>query len=164
LQGRALSAGLALGLFLLASACQNQAGAAEHSERTPVAVEAPAAAAAAARTHAEAAFMLEMKPLGPYAAGRQGEAEIVLTAKAPYKTNEGYPYRFTARPTQGVKHAAEVTRDKLVLEKERARMTIAFTPESSGTKKVLGQFAFSVCTDERCLIEKRDLELEFVVE
>jgi hypothetical protein len=38
-------------------------------------------------------------------------------------------------------------------------MRVPFTPDGAGQRTVSGQFAFSVCTDETCLMEKRDLSL-----
>ena len=39
------------------------------------------------------------------------------------------------------------------------------TPKSqAGKRTVAGQFAFSVCTEDKCLMEKRDLLLDVVVE
>ena len=47
---------------------------------------------------------------------------------------------------------------------EQPDLTVAFTPESAGKKKIAGQFSFSVCTDDKCLIEKRDLALDVQVD
>ena len=35
-----------------------------------------------------------------------------------------------------------------------------FTPESAGKHTLSGQLSFSVCTEDKCMIEKRDLALE----
>ena len=34
-----------------------------------------------------------------------------------------------------------------------------YTPDGAGKRTVAGQFAFSVCTDETCLMEKRELSV-----
>ena len=39
-------------------------------------------------------------------------------------------------------------------------MSVAFTPESAGKHTVSGKLFFSVCNDDQCLVEKRDLALE----
>ena len=45
------------------------------------------------------------------------------------------------------------------LEAQRVTMRVPFTPDGAGKRTVRGQFAFSVCTDETCLMEKRELSL-----
>jgi hypothetical protein len=49
------------------------------------------------------------------------------------------------------------SRDAIRLEEKSASMKVDFTPESSGDKSVSGTFSFSLCSAERCLVEKRDL-------
>jgi hypothetical protein len=39
-------------------------------------------------------------------------------------------------------------------------MNVGFTPEAAGKHTISGVLQFSVCTDDKCLIEKRDLALE----
>jgi hypothetical protein len=36
---------------------------------------------------------------------------------------------------------------------------VSFTPEGKGDRTVAGLFAFSLCSADQCLIEKRDLAL-----
>jgi hypothetical protein len=43
-------------------------------------------------------------------------------------------------------------------------MPVSFTPDAAGKRTVAGQFAFSVCTEDKCLMEKRDLSLDVTVE
>jgi hypothetical protein len=57
-----------------------------------------------------------------------------------------------------------VTRDKVKLEQKRALMSVEFTAQSAGSRRVSGEFAFSVCTEERCMIEKRELSLQVEVQ
>jgi hypothetical protein len=45
------------------------------------------------------------------------------------------------------------------LEPARATLPIPFTAEA-GKHTVSGQLSFSVCTDDKCVIEKRELALE----
>jgi hypothetical protein len=60
----------------------------------------------------------------------------------------------------GVKYSAAVVgKDKAKVEHMKATMPVAFVPESAGQHTVSGQLSFSVCTDENCLMEKRDLSL-----
>jgi len=125
------------------------------SAGTPV-----AATATGSSRVTESQFELAVGPSGAYQAGKEGTVEIVLEAKPPFHVNDQYPIKFKVKEGPGVKYAAAVVgKDKAKVEKQRATMPVAFTPESAGQHTVAGQFAFSVCTDENCLMEKRDLSL-----
>ena len=118
-------------------------------------------AAPAASKYSEAGFDLVLQPKGTYASGQAGEAEIVLNAKAPFHVNDKYPYKFKLKEAPGLKFANRVVaKDAVKLEPTRATVPVPFTPESAGKHTVAGQLSFSVCTDDKCMIEKRDLALE----
>ena len=120
---------------------------------------APAAQAASSRV-SESQFELAIAPNGAYQAGKEGAVEIVLDAKAPFHVNDQYPIKFKVKESAGVKFSAAVVgKDKAKIEKMKATMPVAFVPESAGQRTVAGQLLFSVCTDENCLMEKRDLSL-----
>jgi hypothetical protein len=117
-----------------------------------------AAAQAGASRYDEANFTVVARPSGEYAAGKEGAFEIVLDAKPPFHTNQQYPYKFKAKEGPGVKFPQPVVgKDAAKLETQRLTMRVPFTPDGAGQRTVSGQFAFSVCTDETCLMEKRDL-------
>jgi len=122
---------------------------------------APAAAAGAGSSrYDEAKFDLTAQPSGAYSAGKEGTVEIVLNAKAPFHANQQYPYKFKTKEAAGVKFAQPVFgKDAAKLEPSRVTMRVPFTPDGAGQRTVSGQFAFSVCTEETCLMEKRDLAL-----
>jgi len=164
---------------LAVSACKNQAPPAAEATATeptpPPPAAAPVAAAAdsaaapaeaapaapAASKYTEAGFDLVLQPKGAYASGQAGEAEIVLNAKAPFHVNDKYPYKFKLKEAPGLKFAnLVVTKDSVKLEPTRATVPVAFTPESAGKHTVAGQLSFSVCTADKCMIEKRELALE----
>jgi hypothetical protein len=173
-----------LSVFVLAAACSKETPPAAEEARSPAggattspapsepgtkpaaltepaaAVE-PAAANAGQAKFSDTGFELSLSPKGDYKAGQVGEAEILLTAKAPFHVNDKYPYKFKAKEGAGVKFSAPVTSKEAVkLEAMKATMTVGFTPESAGKHVLAGVFSFSVCTDDKCLIEKRDLALE----
>ena len=174
--------GSALGVLLLAlsslSACKNQAppaaeATAEPAPPAPVAASAAAvpaaaadtatapAAAAAASKYSEAPFDVEIQPKGTYTAGQAGAAEIVILAKPPFHANDKYPYKFKLNETPGVKFAnLVVDKDAVKVEKTRATLSVALTPENAGKHRVSGKLFFSVCNDDQCLVEKRDLALD----
>jgi hypothetical protein len=112
----------------------------------------------------DTAFDLVIRPIGEYAAGVAASAEIVLTPKGEYHCNEKYPYKLRVKESPGVRYpAAVVGMDAIKLEPSRATVRVDFTPESAGEKHVGGQLSFSVCSEDRCLIERRDLVLAVVV-
>jgi pyruvate/2-oxoglutarate dehydrogenase complex dihydrolipoamide acyltransferase (E2) component len=165
---------------LAVSACKNQAPPAAEATAAEPAPPAPAAApvaaaadsavaapaeaapaAPAASKYSEAGFDLVLQPKGTYTSGQAGEAEIVLNAKAPFHVNDKYPYKFKIKEAPGLKFAnLVVAKDSVKLEPAKATVPVAFTPESAGKHTVAGQLSFSVCTDDKCMIEKRELALE----
>jgi len=112
----------------------------------------------------EEAFDLTMRPSGALTAGAPGSVEIQLLARGGYHCNDKYPYKFKVGESSGVKFRAPVfTLDAVTLEEKRATMKLELTPETKGEQTVRGVFAFSVCTAERCLVEKRELEIKIPV-
>jgi hypothetical protein len=134
------------------------------------AAAAPDAAAAAAPTGApnfnDPGFNLSLEaPKAGLKAGQPGAVEIVLTAKAPYHVNDKYPIKLKLKETPGVKYDnLTIGKDAVKLEPMKAVMPVSFTPDGAGKRTVAGQFAFSVCTEDKCLMEKRDLVLDVNVE
>ena len=131
------------------------------SPGSPAAAESAAPAPAAAADHySETAFDLVLQPKGSYESGQPGEAEIVLSAKPPFHVNDKYPYKFKIKEAAGLKFASLlVAKDLVKLEPLRATLPVRFTPENAGPQTVEGQLSFSVCTEDKCMIEKRDLAL-----
>lgn len=112
----------------------------------------------------ESTFDLVVRPSGAYSAGTPGSVDIEVSAKGGYHCNDKYPYKFKPADSPGVQFTAPVfTKDALKLEQMRATMKVDFTPESKGKKTIAGTFSFSLCSDERCLVEKRDVSLEIAV-
>jgi hypothetical protein len=121
---------------------------------------APAAAAEGRSKYDEDKFVLTLEPAGDISAGKEGVVNVVLVANPPFHTNKEYPYKFKGRDGEGVKFSAPVVgKDAAKLETQRLTMPVTFSAEKAGKATVAGQFAFSVCTEETCLIEKRDLSL-----
>jgi hypothetical protein len=119
-----------------------------------------AMAAAGTSRVSDATFDLSLRAKGDYAAGKPGELELVLEAKDPYHVNDKYPFKFTLNETKGVKFPSAILgKDQVKLEKSRAALAVPFTPETAGNHTVSGRFAFSVCSDDKCLMEKRELSL-----
>jgi hypothetical protein len=132
---------------------------------------APAEAAAAAPPtgqpkFSDTAFDLTLEaPKAPVKAGQAGALEVVLVAKAPFHVNDKYPIKLKLKETPGIKYETLVVgKDAAKVEAMKAVMPVSFTPDAAGKRTVAGQFAFSVCTDDKCLMEKRDLALDVTVE
>jgi hypothetical protein len=132
----------------------------------PVPAAGAAAATAGAAKFSDTGFDLSLEaPKASLKAGQPGTVEVVLAAKAPFHVNDKYPIKLKLKETPGVKYENLVVgKDAVKLEAMKAVMPVSFTPDAAGKRTVAGQFAFSVCTEDKCLMEKRDLALEVVVE
>ncbi len=181
---KAMLAGVRLGLVGMCTffACHNQESQAAEAVKPakPVASVAAASSSGVEGTSASAAdpvaepsapvfheqtFDVELHAVGKYETGKPGVAEIQLHAKAGYHCNDKYPYKFKLAETPGLKFASPIVmKDAVQLENENARMKLEFTPESKGEKVIAGVFSFSLCSAERCLVEKRDLSLKIDVD
>ncbi len=162
-----------LGLTLLATAVALVGVAACGKDTRPAADEPSQTAAAAAPMGAveaeeptptaasrfeEESFILELRPKGSYTAGQPGQVEVVLSAKGAFKCNDKYPYKLALEESPGVKYPSRVLRqDAMTLKDKEAVLPVDLVPETSGAKTIAGRFSFSVCTDDRCLVERRDL-------
>ena len=155
-------------LAVAASGCHRPAPeatlVAEQTTANPVAEEPSAKPAPAGAIH-EATFDLVMKPAGAVIADRPAAVEIQVDAKSGYHVNDKYPYKFKPVVSPGVAYASPTfDAEAAKLEEKRATMTVRFTPEGKGDKTVAGLFAFSLCSADQCLIEKRDVALHVVAE
>ncbi|MDQ2645053.1 MAG: hypothetical protein M3020_14645 [Myxococcota bacterium] len=131
------------------------------AKAVPEGVEPSSASPQAASRVSDASFELNFVGKPEYEAGKPGEATITLDAKPPFHVNDKYPYKFKLKETAGLKFPNPVVaKDAAKLEKQRMTMAVGFTPEAAGKHTIAGVLQFSVCTDDKCLIEKRDLSLE----
>ena len=148
----AARAGVLVALF--ASGCRRD------TPPQPMAAEEPSAKPAASAELHEPTFDLVMKPAGGVVAGQPATVEIQVDAKSGYHVNDKYPYKFKPAASPGVTYASPTfTAEAAKLEEKRATMTVRFTPDGKGDKTIGGLFAFSLCSADQCLIEKRDVLL-----
>lgn len=97
-------------------------------------------------------------------AGQAGAVDVVLLAKAPFHVNDKYPIKLKLKETPGVKYEnLTIGKDSVKLENMKAVVPVSFTPEA-GKRTVAGTLSFSVCTEDKCLMEKQELALEVVAE
>lgn len=155
----------ALGAALVLTSCKHSAPPSADTPAPSASVAQGSTPSTPAAEFHEDTFDLGIRPVGSYSSGKPGVAEIVLTPKSEYHTNDKYPYKFKTAASPGVAFRVPVfTKDDVTLEEKRATMKVDFTPDSAGEKTVVGQFAFSLCSAERCLVEKRDLALKLSVD
>ena len=106
----------------------------------------------------EERFSLSMSARGPFKAGSSAEAEVVLLARGAYKVNKEYPMKYRLDHSAGIDYPTPVVkRDRVKLEHARATMTVPFVPRAVGNQRIAGELAFSVCTDQKCIVERRAL-------
>jgi len=125
----------------------------------------PSKKAAAAPSEVEGpAFKVAMRGSDQiYQVGEPANVQIVLNARGGFKCNDEYPYKFVPKESAGLTYLTKVVKkDAMTLGEDESVMTIPITPEAVGKQKVEGKFYFSVCNDETCLVEKKDLA--FVVD
>ncbi len=91
-------------------------------------------------------------------AGETSSAVVVLTAKAPYHCNDKYPYKLVLAPAAGVSFPQPTVRGMSVAEKQ-STMSVPFSIAQAGDGTIAGDFHFSICTAEKCLVEKRRLSV-----
>jgi len=91
--------------------------------------------------------------------GESASASVVLSAKAPYHCNAKYPYKMALDgPSGGVSYPTNPVRGMSVSEKT-ASMAVPFSVSQKGKATVSGTLSFSVCTEDKCVIEKRPLSV-----
>ena len=100
-----------------------------------------------------------MRPTGEmYTVGEPANVEIVLNARGGFKCNDDYPYKFVAKEAPGMTYTTKVVKkDGIKVGEAESVMIIPVVPEAAGKQTVEGKFYFSVCNDETCLVEKKDL-------
>lgn len=96
----------------------------------------------------------------PVAVGHETLVTVHLEPQAPFKSNDKYPYRFTLGKLEGAAAPSDTVTGPTVTP-TRTTLRFAMTPTRVGHGSVSGTFSFSVCTDEKCLVERAPLVLGF---
>lgn len=103
----------------------------------------------------EEAFVLRAS--APESAEGPFDFIVTLEALSGYKVNPEYPIKFTF-DTGAFSAEPEVLRkEQGQFEEKKAELKGVVKLTAPGPNVVSGKLSFSVCTEERCLIEKRDL-------
>lgn len=112
----------------------------------------------AAQQFDEPAFTLTISPSGVCAAGSDCSAQVELKAKGAHHVNQEYPHKFKLNPVAGLTFPkATLTKDAMTLGESTLTLKVTFRSEQKGLYSLGGELAFSLCTADRCLIEKREL-------
>lgn len=111
----------------------------------------------------EEPFSAWLQAVSPVAAGGPATVEAVLVAKPPYHCNAEYPHKFKLGAAPAGLSYPEATVKGAQVTAERSVLRIPVLAQSPGKATVSGTLQFSVCTDERCLVEKRELMLNLEV-
>jgi len=107
----------------------------------------------------EEAYSTWLQATSPVKAGAPVQLEAVLVAKPPYHCNPEYPHKLKLNaPPAGLAYPEETVRGMKVTP-ERSVLAFPVQAQSAGKPTVSGTLSFSVCTAERCMVEKRDLSL-----
>ena len=107
----------------------------------------------------EDAFSVWLQGASPAKAGGPVQLEAVLVAKPPYHCNPEYPHKFKLNPAPAGLAYPEDTVRGMKVTPERGVLAIPVNAQSAGKPTVSGTLSFSVCTEERCMVEKRDLSV-----
>jgi hypothetical protein len=98
----------------------------------------------------------------PLNAGQPANLRVVLQAKPPYHVNAEYPHKITLAPAAGVSYPAPVAKGMQITPAQGV-LPVPVVAGPAGQATVKGKLAFSVCTEERCLVEKRELALDLEI-
>jgi hypothetical protein len=124
----------------------------------------PSAAPAGARAEGEF-WAVALEAPASLRAGEPAEARVRVAARGGYKVNEEYPMSFRpaadASPGFPGERVALAARDRTACGGGAGACEVTaplpFVPAAAGEVRLAGTVAFSVCTAERCLIEKVSL-------
>ncbi len=108
-------------------------------------------------------FAVSIQAKSPVRSGESSTATVVLSSKDPFKCNDKYPYKMALSAPSGVSFASQTVRGASI-GKKTTTLGIPFTAGPKGKGTIAGTFSFSVCTDDKCLIEKRPLSVTIDVD
>lgn len=109
------------------------------------------------------AFVVRAEAPKSAAAGVPFDFKVTLEARAGYKVNPEYPIKFTF--DTGPSFTAEpavLRKEQGAVEEKKAELRGPVRLAGPGPAIISGKLSFSVCTDARCLIEKRDVSVSVV--
>jgi hypothetical protein len=136
--------------------------AAATAPRTPSAP--PAAVVPRGPRVVQAAYTATLEARGTYTADSPAEVVVAVVPKAPFHINAEYPHKFSVQTKDGLTLPKDVVTHELArITPQRLEIPVALTPTGVGIATIGGELKFSVCTDEKCLMEKQQLSLSLRV-
>jgi hypothetical protein len=111
----------------------------------------------------EEPFQTWLQAVSPVAAGGPANVEVVLVANPPYHCNPEYPHKFKLGAAPAGITYPEATVKGMAVTPSRSVLKVPIVAQSAGKATVSGTLQFSVCDDERCLVEKKELSLNLEV-
>jgi hypothetical protein len=122
--------------------------------------EAPGTAGPLSSSLEETAFRIEFTAQPSVKVGEAFPILLKLAALNGYKVNQEYPLKFALDGAQLAFDPAILKKEQLTLEPKTAELKGKATATAKGELTLHGKLSFSVCTDERCLIEKREVAVK----
>lgn len=163
--GRGLGGALLVGMWLVVTSfgCSKESEARVSPKEGETKVAMPGAGAKSALPVSDGPAFSVTPVHASCEQGKTCSASIRLTAMNGYHLNKEYPYRFTVE-SKGECEFAKTTFTKDDFQKQSDTtgvMPVTCTaPKKSGKFPFSGTFKFSVCTDEKCLIESATVSLQ----
>ncbi len=104
-------------------------------------------------------FTLFIQAPTPVQVGKTAAATIVLTAKSPFHCNDKYPYKFKLdAPGGAVSYPAGVARGMNV-SGTHGSLAVPFSVRQAGTARISGTLYMSICSADKCLMDRRRLTI-----
>jgi hypothetical protein len=111
----------------------------------------------------EEPYQAWLQVVSPVAAGGAANVEVVLVANPPYHCNAEYPHKFKLGAAPAGITYPEATVKGMAVTPSRSVLKVPIVAKNAGKATVSGTLQFSVCNDERCLVEKKELSLNLEV-
>ncbi len=101
--------------------------------------------------------------------GQDCVAKVKLTATGAYHINKEYPYKLTMAPDKSVDFLGKGEKDKEIFskplgdftaEEKEATMSVRFKPKTAGDVALKGTYKMSVCSEQNCQLETKEISLE----
>ncbi len=104
----------------------------------------------------DASFSVSLQVPGVFKVGTPGALQALLTVKAPYHVNAEYPHRLEMQPGGAVAfEKSRIGREAAQIQPDRMSIPVTLTVSQPGRHTVAGTLSFSLCTAEKCVMEKR---------
>ncbi len=110
-------------------------------------------------------YVVELRALPQYAAGREATFEVVVESKGAYHINPQFPLRFKANEApKGITYSKPVlNRDDGSFTEKSGGFKVPFVAAQGGGYNLGGTISLSFCSEKNCLMEKVALDVDVTV-